>query len=420
MSSIDAKNPETEKPKTAWESILTSTPVVLTVVATLLAGLSSSEMTRAQYHRSLAAQHQSKVSDQWNFFQAKRIRGGNMEAEVERMRAEHALVLVTPELLAEYAARLPQELDRMARAGERLLRALTAAKTDAGSDSPRQALEKLVQIARQDAEAARALEKRINETLAQQEIQEALGYLSSSQLPDVAKQPVGDENIREAQKAIGERKTEAETASLMARIREEELLDALNTVEANAREFEKKGKPVDKALAAIGQIVQESMNLAASVHRLAERAAMVLAEIAASGDFGEFRTASNNDGTNELRAAIATLTRRDAIMMKGAEELNQSFLAGRRDFTARRYEREARDNQETASILEIQVRKSSWNAERYRSRSIMFFYGMLAAQAGVTIATFSLALRQRSTLWALATLAGLGAILFSAYIYLYT
>src|SRR6516225_3255690 len=133
--------PASDQPKSLWDSILTSTPVVLTVVATLLAGLSSSEMTRAQYHRSLAAQHQSKVSDQWNFFQAKRIRGGNMEAEVERMRAEHALVLVTPELLAEYAARLPQELDRMARAGERLLRALTAAKTDAGSDSPRQALE---------------------------------------------------------------------------------------------------------------------------------------------------------------------------------------------------------------------------------------------------------------------------------------
>jgi len=49
--------------------------VVMTVVATLLAGLASSEMTRAQYNRSLAAQQQSKAGDQWGFFQAKRLRG---------------------------------------------------------------------------------------------------------------------------------------------------------------------------------------------------------------------------------------------------------------------------------------------------------------------------------------------------------
>jgi hypothetical protein len=420
MSSIDAKKPEPEKPKTVWDSILTSTPVILTVIATLLAGLSSSEMTRAQYHRALAAQHQSKVSDQWNFFQAKRIRGGNTETEVEMLRAQHALLPVTPELLAECAARLPQDLDRMARAGERLQRALTMKKSDTNSNDLRSAVEKLVQTAHQNAEAARALEKRITEALARSEIRQALGYLGTSQLPEVAKQTVGDEHIHEALEAIRDRKTEAETAPLMARITEAELQTALDAVEANAREFEKKGKPVDENLAEIGQCVRESKTLAAGVHRLADRVAVVLAEIAGTGNASGVQTASNSDRGAELRAAAAALARTDALMMKSAEELNQSFLASRRDFTARRYEREARDNQATAGILEIQVRKSSWNAERHKSRSIMFFYGMLAAQAGVTIATFSLAVRQRSTLWALATLAGLGAIIFSAYIYLYT
>src|SRR5262245_26868495 len=65
--------------KTKWEAVLTATPVVLTVVATILAGLWTSEMTLAQYHRSLAAQNQSKASDQWGFFQAKRQRGTLME-----------------------------------------------------------------------------------------------------------------------------------------------------------------------------------------------------------------------------------------------------------------------------------------------------------------------------------------------------
>ena len=40
----------------------------------MLAGLSSSEMTKAQYDRSLAAQLQSKAGDQWSYFQAKKLR----------------------------------------------------------------------------------------------------------------------------------------------------------------------------------------------------------------------------------------------------------------------------------------------------------------------------------------------------------
>jgi len=64
-----------DMPQTTWGRILLATPVVMTVVATLLAGLASSEMTRAQYTRSLAAQQQAKAGDQWSFFQAKRLRG---------------------------------------------------------------------------------------------------------------------------------------------------------------------------------------------------------------------------------------------------------------------------------------------------------------------------------------------------------
>src|SRR6185295_18286886 len=64
-----------EVPQTAFGKILNATPVAMAVVATMLAGLASSEMTRAQYDRSLAAQQQSKAGDQWSFFQAKRLRG---------------------------------------------------------------------------------------------------------------------------------------------------------------------------------------------------------------------------------------------------------------------------------------------------------------------------------------------------------
>src|SRR5580704_9678100 len=70
-------------PKRPWEIVLTTTPVVLTVLGTVLAGLSNSEMTLAQYFRTLAAQSQSKVADQWGFYQAKRIRGTTMEAVLD-------------------------------------------------------------------------------------------------------------------------------------------------------------------------------------------------------------------------------------------------------------------------------------------------------------------------------------------------
>src|ERR1019366_4704720 len=61
-------------PQNKWGKILGVTPIVMTVIATMLAGLASSEMTKAQYDRSLAAQLQSKAGDQWSYYQAKKLR----------------------------------------------------------------------------------------------------------------------------------------------------------------------------------------------------------------------------------------------------------------------------------------------------------------------------------------------------------
>jgi len=61
-------------PPSKWSKLLVATPIVMTVIATMLAGLASSEMTKAQYDRSLAAQLQSKAGDQWGYFQAKKLR----------------------------------------------------------------------------------------------------------------------------------------------------------------------------------------------------------------------------------------------------------------------------------------------------------------------------------------------------------
>src|SRR5437016_14307325 len=74
-------------PQTTWGKVLSVTPVVMTVIATLLAGLASSEMTRAQYDRSLAAQQQSKAGDQWSYFQAKRLRAGLQRSTLDILQS---------------------------------------------------------------------------------------------------------------------------------------------------------------------------------------------------------------------------------------------------------------------------------------------------------------------------------------------
>ena len=74
-------------PQTTWGKILTATPVVMAVVATLLAGLASNEMTSAQYDRALGAQLQSKAGDQWSYFQAKKLRGAIQRTSLELLQA---------------------------------------------------------------------------------------------------------------------------------------------------------------------------------------------------------------------------------------------------------------------------------------------------------------------------------------------
>jgi len=83
-------------PPTRWGKMLSATPVVMAVVATMLAGLASSEMTRAQYDRALAAQQQSKAGDQWSFFQAKRLRGAYQRNTADLLQAVMEFARLTP------------------------------------------------------------------------------------------------------------------------------------------------------------------------------------------------------------------------------------------------------------------------------------------------------------------------------------
>ena len=76
-----------ELPQNKFGKILGATPIIMTVIATMLAGLASSEMTKAQYDRALAAQLQSKAGDQWGYFQAKKLRSALAHNSLDLLEA---------------------------------------------------------------------------------------------------------------------------------------------------------------------------------------------------------------------------------------------------------------------------------------------------------------------------------------------
>jgi hypothetical protein len=84
----------------------------------------------------------------------------------------------------------------------------------------------------------------------------------------------------------------------------------------------------------------------------------------------------------------------------------------------RRYRIEASLNQGLSFLYEARVRVSSAESEKHERKSKRFFYAMLAAQAGATIASLAMARRKRSLLWAVAGFTGVVALAIGGYVYL--
>ena len=265
-------------PQTGWGKILSATPIVMTVIATMLAGLASSEMTRAQYDRASGAQLQSKAGDQWGYFQAKKLRGAMQRNSLELLQATtdvHAL------------------------------------------DNP-------------------ALEK----------------------IPSLPA-PAPDANLQAALEAVEMEKPEAEITGSLKALDDKTLETALQAARDQARYF-------DAALAPANQVLAQ------------------------------------------LEKSLPT----------GDKSAARNLTAAKMRFTAMRYDAEAALNQDIGYLLELQVRKANLSADRHHRRSQKFFFGMLAAQAGVIVSTFAMAARKRNLLWTLAATAGIAAVAFAIYVYL--
>lgn len=305
-------------PPTFFGKVLAVTPVVMAVVATMLAGLSSSEMTRAQYDRSLAAQQQSKAGDQWSFFQAKRLRGAYQRNTAELLQT-----------LAEVHPIDPA--------------ALRAAAGD-------------------DAKVAALLDSAAGA--------QAVAMLQKGELPTTRPAAELDAKVKAALDGMERMKSDAEMAALLAPVSDQMLVTALH--------------------AALDQT--EALDAA---------------------------TGPVNTIVDRLDAVLSRPTTNPASGAAGGRTAARDFASARLRYTANRYDTEARLNQAIANLFELQVRKSNFSAERHHERSQRFFYGMLGAQLGVIVSTLAMAARKRNLLWSVAAAAGLLAITFAAYVFLF-
>jgi hypothetical protein len=203
--------------------------------------------------------------------------------------------------------------------------------------------------------------------------QQALTYLQRGEAPPAGAAPVVDPNVKAALDAVENLTPDAEMVPLLARVSIPTLDGSLLAARDRAQDYDATTKPVNQT---IDQL--ESL--------LARQAAIAQGKPASPGS----------------GASIA-----------------RDFTAARLRYAGQRYEVEARLNQSIATFYELQVRKSNISAERHHNRSQRFFFGMLAAQLGVIVSTLAMAARQRNLLWSIAAAAGLLAIAFAVYVYLY-
>lgn len=346
-----------EKPKGRWGKVLATTPIVMTVLATVFAGLSSSEMTQAMFHRSLASQQQSKAGDQWAFFQAKRIRGTTLEANIEMLQTlAHAVPLQEKQLQATIEQ----------------AQASLASSTLAGKEQSMASLKEL------QAKAA---------GLMTPDTEKHWKILSGGPLPklEIARHEDAaiQKNLETALEAIAQRQKEEAIYQLVKKLTLDQIIHATELAEKVSEQFSQQCDPT----AEFGKQVKAWLiQLERYQQSLREQWPQV-----------------DTDRRHPLR-----LLERQIAGAKVALS----------DFDVRRYRQEALYNRKIAELYELRVWRSSMESDRHRNRSQLFFYSMLVAQIGVTVSSLALAQAKRSALWFIAAFAGLIALGFSLWVYL--
>ena len=394
-----APAPAPEK-KPLFETVVTSTPVLLAVIATFILGQSSSEMTKAQYQRSLAGQNQSKVGDQWALFQAKRIRGTTYETAADLLSVR-SVDPFTGDALEEAADSILREIQLAAKLD---LKAKGSEQLKALEAKAEKALAQIKTALHPPAEGWKGKRTKLDP----ENVKAALDALQSYALskPDKSGDSEGDvdteqRNLLEAVlKDIRAFKPEKEIAPKTISIKEETVDMALEKAKANAARVNKRGKDIDNVLEEFDALVNGQVVLARELQRIL--GGQVTALMKSNGE----------------PAALEKLESRLERVRGLATKLQGDYKAARHGFTARRYEDEARSFQDEAYLYDVKVLLSSARSDRHLKRSFGFMIAMLIAQAGVTVGSLALAFKRRVPVWLIAVIAGAVALAFGAYVFL--
>jgi hypothetical protein len=282
-----------ERPKSISEKIGAALPIALTALATAFAGMSTSELQRAMFWRSYAAQDQAKATSQWTLAGFKRDRSLICETTAIQLRAP---------------AGNPRN-PFLEQGGPGSEPAVTAIAWLAGNGPP------------------------------------------NARLPEVK-----DEPLVKLLADIQARVSEAELLSQAGKISKETINAAIDNAEKEVERIDKLWGPI-------------------TAHAV---------KLAATGD---------KDG------AVARQT--------AGLELEE-----------RRYRAEASLNQGIGYLYEARVKVSSAESDKHQRKSQNYFYAMLSAQIGATLAALAMARKQKSVLWAVAGCTGIIALAIGAVVYL--
>ena len=336
----------------------------------------------------MAAQFQSKAGDQWSFYQAKRLRETGNQTSLDLLETLTGPGRLDALTFASQIQDIQHRLDSLTGSVAALVQANTIPNAGAIKD-----------LLEQSDKQASMLKLQWNEARADPQVTLAVKYLAGDGLPTIEEQHRDVPAIATVLAAIDAGKNETETVDLIRQVKRADLDQAEVAATANANDFDAATKPIVGSIDRIGLLVSSETGMLRRLQREA----------------GEQLSSASTEGPD-----VVPLLREVAALRQAGDELMGSFSAARLRFDARRYHQESAYNFAVARLYEVEVRRSSGLSDRNRDRSKNFFYGMLVAQAAVTIATFSLALKQQSVLWALASAAGALAIGLGIYVYVFT
>jgi hypothetical protein len=386
--------PAPEKKKTLFETVLTTTPVLLTVVATFMVGQSSGEMTKAQYFRSLAGQNQAKVSNQWAFFQAKRIRGTTYEVSADDLLVMRDAARFDADVFLEVVKGIAKEGNDGQGEGSSAEQKKSAA---ALADSANRIV---VSITKGFSAGAFGYSP--------DAVKKAFAVMKKYTTPPLpvpdskppkrdkpADKDEQDKLLEQAIKAINDKESEEDIGKIVLQIHDDHLSKAIKFADHEAKKSTEEGKIANFALDQF-DIMVDDLAFATRKYLRSQESALT----AASEDDNK----KGKQGLDALRTAINNLL--------------VDYKTARHMFTNVRYEKEARSNQKAADLYEVKVYLSGAKSDKHLGRKDYFLNAMLIAQVGVIIASMAMAVKLRSVVWLIAALAGLVALGFGAYVYM--